>query len=92
MNKIIVDIDVTNLQQIRAAKPVIQTPMPNDDVGKMIFWSTANLDRLNNKQFGELKGEALKEAEGLVNKFGSISTSGQYGSIEIDEKDFIPIT
>jgi len=36
-----------------------------------------------------LKGKALKKAERLVNKQGSISTSREYGSISIDEKDFV---
>jgi hypothetical protein len=31
---------------------------------------------------------ALRKAERIVDKYGSISTSGFYGSIEIDEKDF----
>ncbi|MFB5598982.1 MAG: hypothetical protein ACE5SW_01975 [Nitrososphaeraceae archaeon] len=86
---IIVDIDVSDCH-IRAAKPEIQTLMPNDDVGKNLFWLTVELDRLHKRQFGELKGNALKKAEELVNKYGSITTSGIYGSIEIDENDFIP--
>ena len=86
---IIVDIDVANLQ-IRAAKPQLQTIMPNDDVGKMLFWNSVDLDRLNKRQYGELKGKALRKAERIVNKFVGINISGQYGSISIDEADFIP--
>ena len=89
MMMIIVDIDVANLQ-IRAAKPQIQTPMPNDDVGKILFWNSVDLDRLNKREYGELKGKALRKAERIVNKFGGINISGQYDSIEIDERDFIP--
>lgn len=89
MTMIIVDIDVSNCQ-IRAAKPEIQTLMPNDDFGKNLFWNTVELERLHKRQFGELKGNALKKAEQIINKYGSIITSGIYGSIEIDENDFIP--
>jgi hypothetical protein len=64
--------------------------MPNDDVGKMLFWNNVNLDRLNKREYGELKGKALSKAERIVNKYGGINISGQYGSIEIDERDFIP--
>jgi hypothetical protein len=87
--KIIVDIDVANLQ-IRACKPAIQTPMPNDDAGKMLFWNTVDADRLNKRQFGFLKGKALRKAESIVDRYGVINISGVYGSIEIDQNDFIP--
>jgi len=89
-NKIIVDIEVSN-GQIKAYKPEIQTFMPNDDVNKNLFWSTVEIERLNKRQQGELKGKGLKIAEDIVNQYGSISTSGIYGSIEIDENDFIPV-
>jgi hypothetical protein len=46
--------------------------------------------RLKNSQWGRLKGRGLRKAERIVDKFGSISTSGQYGSVEIAEQDFIP--
>jgi len=35
-----------------------------------------------------LKGQALKKAEKLVNENGGINIPGEYGSLEIDEKDF----
>jgi hypothetical protein len=44
----------------------------------------------NESRFGTLNGKALKKAERLVNQNGGINISGQYGSIEINEEDFIP--
>ena len=66
--------------------------MPNDDVGKMLFCKSVPLDRLccNKRTFGTLKGIALRKARRIVNKYGAINRSGIYGSIEIDEKVFIP--
>jgi hypothetical protein len=98
--KIIVGIDVCNLQ-IRAFRPEpeIQTAaatattaaMPNDDAGKMVFWNSVEPNRLNKRQLGYLKGKALRKAERIVDKNGGINISGEYGSIEVDEQDFIPI-
>jgi hypothetical protein len=90
MAKIIVDLEVWNCE-IRAFRPEDQNnPMPVDDMGKKLFWNTAPTERFNNRQFGTLKGNALREARCIVDKYGSISTSGTYGSIQIDEQDFIP--
>jgi hypothetical protein len=36
-----------------------------------------------------LKGTALAKAAKLLNQNGGINISGEYGSIEIDEKEFI---
>jgi hypothetical protein len=89
-NKIIVDIDVWNCE-IRAFKPEDQaTPMPNDDTGKKLFWNIAPSERFNRRQFGSLKGNALTKARSIVDKYGAINISGVYGSIEIDEEDFVP--
>lgn len=63
--------------------------MPNDDVGKMLFYNSCSLERLNEGEWGMLKGKALRRAERIVDKYGAINISGIYGSIEIDEKDFI---
>ena len=87
---LVVDIDVSNCKII-AFKPEIQTLMPNDDVGKNLFWNTVEIERLDKRVMGELKGEGLKKAQAIVNKYGSITTTGIYGSIEIDENDFIPV-
>ncbi|MDR4511018.1 MAG: hypothetical protein MRJ93_04860 [Nitrososphaeraceae archaeon] len=87
--KIVVDIDVSNCKII-AFKPEIQTLMPNDDVGKNLFWNTVEIERLDKRVMGELKGNGLKTAQEIVNKYGSMNTTGIYGSIEIDENDFVP--
>lgn len=84
MKKIIVDIDVWNCQ-IRASKREIQTYMPNNDVGKMIFWNYVNSERLNKKTYARLKGREYRKAERIVDKFGAINISGQDGSIEVAE-------
>jgi hypothetical protein len=87
--KIVVDIDVWNCT-IRAAKPIDQTLVMPNDAGKYIFWNNVNLDRVNKRQYGSLKGNGLRKAQKIVDKYGTINISGHYGSIEIDEKDFIP--
>jgi hypothetical protein len=87
--KIIIDIDVQNCQ-IRAAKPVIGIAMPNDDVGKTIFFSTMPGARLNNRVYGHLKGRGLQKAKRIMDKHGGINVNGEYGSIEIEDGDFIP--
>jgi hypothetical protein len=89
-NKIVVDVTVANCQ-IRALKPKdeYQTMlMPNTDTEKLVWWNSVDPGRLNNRLYGTLKGQALKKAEKLVNENGGINSSGEYGSLEIDEKDF----
>jgi hypothetical protein len=90
---IIVDIDVWN-RKIRAYKPDIPTPLPNDDIHKVIFWNNVDPNRINKRTrtHGYLKGEALKRAHKIVDEFGTISRSGEYGSIEIDLQDFVADT
>ncbi len=92
-NIIIVDVTVAD-NQIRALKPKdeYQTMlMPNTDTEKLLWWNSVDPGRLNNRLYGTLKGQALKKAQKLVDSQGSISTSGEYGSIEISEEDFIPL-
>jgi hypothetical protein len=89
-NIIVVDITVANCQ-IRALKPKdeYQTmPMPNTDTEKLVWWNSVDPGRINNRLYGTLKGQALKKAEKLVNENGGINIPGEYGSLEIDEKDF----
>ena len=76
--------------QIRAAKPTadIHNAMPNDDARKKIWWDNVDLARINNTKYGTLSGNALKKARRIVNQNGGINISGEYGSIEIDEKEF----
>jgi hypothetical protein len=38
---------------------------------------------------GTLKGAALKKAKRAIGRNGSLNMSGFYGSIEIDESDFV---
>jgi len=87
-NKIIVDIEVWN-RSILAFKPEIQTMMPTQEPQKNLFLNTEESDRLNKGEIGHLNRNALKEAEKIVNKEGGIEISGWYGSILIDENDFI---
>ncbi|MFL6412019.1 MAG: hypothetical protein ACJ71K_12370 [Nitrososphaeraceae archaeon] len=70
--KMIVDIDLWNCQ-IRSFRPEIQTPMPNDDLRKMLFWNSSEPDRLNKRQLGHLRGRALRKAERIVDKYGGIN-------------------
>jgi hypothetical protein len=86
--KIIVDLDVYNCQ-IRAFKPEIQVPLRNSDLEQMLFWKGAPSDRLNKRVMGTLRGAALRKAKRLINRNGSLNLSGIYGSLEIDERDFI---
>ena len=75
MKKIIVDIDVWNCQ-IRASKREIQTYMPNNDVGKMIFWNYVNSERLNKKTYARLKGRGYRKAERIVDKYDFLYKCG----------------
>ncbi len=68
------------------------SPMPVDDAGKLLFFNSCPSDRLNKRIMESLKGRALQKAKQVVDACGSISTSGIYGSIEIDEKDFIEVS
>ena len=86
--KIIVDLDVWNCQ-IRAFKPEIQVPLSNSDVEQILFWKAAPSDRLNKRVMGALKGEGLRKAKKVIDRNGSLNMSGIYGSIEIDETDFV---
>jgi hypothetical protein len=38
---------------------------------------------------GTLRGAALRKAKMVIDRNGSLNLSGIYGSIEIDESDFI---
>ena len=44
--------------------------------------------RLKNRIFGKLKGDALAEAYEIVRDNGGLDVSGEYGSIDIDDKEF----
>jgi hypothetical protein len=88
--KIIVDLDVWNCQ-IRAFKPDDQSNIcPTNAVGKLLWYQTIDQTRLNKRVMGTLKGKGLKKAEKIVDREGAINISGWYGSIIIDENDFVP--
>lgn len=84
----IVDIEVRG-SQIKAFKPEIQTFCGNDDFTKSIFLETGHPDRMSKRESGCLKDNALKKASRIVNKYGAINMNGFYGSIEIDQNDFV---
>jgi hypothetical protein len=90
-NIIVVDIIVSNLS-IKAARPKHQTtlPMPTHEAEKFLFFNTVDLKRLNDREYGSLKGKALEKAKRLVNNKGGINMSGEYGSMETSDEDFIP--
>lgn len=88
IKKIIVDLDVWNCQ-IRAFKPENQIPLSNSDVEQILFWKDASSDRMSKRAMGTLKGAALRKAKRVINRNGSMNMSGIYGSIVIDESDFI---
>jgi hypothetical protein len=70
VKKIIVDITVANCQ-IRAARPKHQhIPMPTLEAEKFLFWNTVDLKRLNERDYGTLRGNALIKARQLVNREG----------------------
>jgi hypothetical protein len=91
-SKIVVDIDVADrmIRAYKLTKEQAAAPMPYTNPEKTLILNSVGSDRLNGRELGYLQGKALAQDERIVNKHGSISTSGFYGSILIDEKDFIP--
>jgi hypothetical protein len=45
--------------------------------------------RLQDRIYGRLKGAALKEAFKIVRDNGGLDIQGEYGSLEISDKDFV---
>jgi hypothetical protein len=45
--------------------------------------------RLQNREFGRLRGAASKDAYRIVRDNGGLDISGEYGSLEISDKDFV---
>ena len=93
---IIVDVvtDLADVSLVRAVKPQIQSMMPTNKDEIDIWWETViveNKERLTKRQLGYLKGKALQRAKRLVEKNKDINTRGEYGSIEVDEREFIPM-
>jgi hypothetical protein len=91
MTKIIVDIEVVD-GKIRASKPDDQSlRMPNTKRGIYDFYEVVEPPRFNNHVYGSLKGRAFNKARRIIDKYGSITNNRIYGSIEIFEKDFVPL-
>jgi bisphosphoglycerate-dependent phosphoglycerate mutase len=63
---------------------------PTGQVEKILWWNCVSSQRLNERVYGYLTGKALRQARKVVDSNGMINVSGEYGSIEIDEKDFHP--
>lgn len=85
--------------QVLAAKPasdmacpIIMVELVDGVVIPAVKWNTGSSDTLNNRlakrKFGRLKGQALDKALEIIRQSGELSISGEYGSIEIDDKDF----
>lgn len=62
---------------LMALKPDIQISMPNTDAEKIIWWDNVDLQRLNKRVAGTLKGNAFKKAEKIVDKYWMINMSGE---------------
>ena len=62
---------------LMALKPDIQILTPNTDAEKIIWWGTVDLQRLNKRVAGTLKGNALKKAEKIVDKYWMINMSDE---------------
>ena len=45
--------------------------------------------RLGNRTFGKLKRGALKQAFRIIRDNGGLDIAGEYGSLEINDKDFV---
>jgi hypothetical protein len=95
---LLVDIVVRN-HEVVAAKPNMKMPVPiilvrteSDNVLPTIKWNgptTYTLNaRLENRIFGKFKGAALKEAQRIVRDNGGLDVGGEYGSIDIEDKEF----
>ncbi|HEY7572786.1 MAG TPA: hypothetical protein VH796_15590 [Nitrososphaeraceae archaeon] len=90
--KIIVDIMVTLGRRIIALRPIDQSIYidPISARKKQINTNSISPDRMNNRIRGRLIGKSFEEAIDLVNKYGSISKPGEYGSIYLTNPlDFI---
>ena len=96
-----VDIVVSNCQ-IMAAKPMKPTAVPiileytpEGTTVARLLWKRYNDDNMNerlaNRTYGSFRegSNALEKARMSVNKHGGLDTAGEYGSIEIDDSDFV---
>lgn len=65
-----------------------QAQLTKSDAEHMLFWKGAPSERLDKRVRGTLKGAALEKAR-VINRDSSLNLSGIYGSIEIDERNFV---
>jgi hypothetical protein len=93
---IVIDIvtDITDVETLRAAKPEIQSIMPTDQNKIDSWWEDTlikNTERLTKRHFGYLKekSKALHKAKQLVENNKNIGIRVEYGSTEVNEKDFV---
>jgi hypothetical protein len=98
----LVDIVVRN-HEVVAAKPIKEAVPPiilvrtaSGSVLPAVKWTgLENLSgsclegRLQDRIYGRLKGAALKEAFKIVRDNGGLDIQGEYGSLEISDKDFV---
>ena len=92
----LVDIVVRN-HEVVAAKPIKEAVPPiilvRTEGGSMLLavkWTGSCLEgRLQDRIYGRLKGAALKEAFKIVRDNGGLDIQGEYGSLEISDKDFV---
>jgi hypothetical protein len=96
---LLVDIVVRNHEVVAArptrvtAPPIILVRTEGGHVLPAIKWpsnfSNGMSDRLQNRVYGRLKGKALKQAFKVVRDNGGLDIAGEYGSLEINDKDFV---
>jgi hypothetical protein len=74
------------------AAPIIMIELVDGVRCPTIKWRSGSCDtlreRLQNRTYGRLKGKAMEKAYNVVMGNGELNISGEYGSIEIDDKDF----
>lgn len=76
----------------KVAAPIIMIELVDGVRCPTIKWKSGSCDtlreRLQQRIYGRLKGLAMERALEIIQENGELSISGEYGSIEIDDKDF----
>jgi len=98
---LMVDIVVSN-GQIKAAKPLRPTAVPiilqytpEGTTAARLLWKRYHNDNMNERLADRTYGffregsNALAKARRIVNKHGGLDIAGEYGSIDIDDSDFV---
>jgi hypothetical protein len=96
--QLLVDIVVSKGEVVAAkpasdmAPPIILVTLTDGVVIPAIKWLTGSCDSLNirlqNRIYGHLKGKALEKALRVVMENGELNIAGEYGSIEINKREF----